>query len=66
MEYSLHHLILLGHPGIHIGLSNLNIDVRILAHCNCVAIISLSYSLRDIEQDEIGKPWLIKQETESE
>ena len=66
MEYSLHHLIRLGHPEIHIGLSNLNIDVRILTHCNCVAVNSLSYSLRNIKQDEIGKPWLIKQETESE
>ena len=56
MEYPLNHLIRLGHPEIHIGLSNLNIDVRIPAHCNCVAIISLSYSLRNIEQDEIGKP----------
>ena len=59
MEYPLNHLIRLGHPEIHIGLSNLNIDVRILTHCNCVAIISLSYSLHNIEQDEIGKPWLI-------
>ena len=64
MEYPLNHLIHLGHPEIHIGLSNLSIDVRILTHC--VAIISLSYSLHNIEQDEIGKPWLIKQETESE
>lgn len=66
MEYPLNHLIHLGHPEIHTGLSNLNIDVRILTHCNCVAIISLSYSLHNIERDEIGKPWLIKQKTESE
>ena len=66
MEYPLHHLICPGHVKIHIALSILNIDVRILTHCHCVAIISLSYSLRNIEQSEIRKPWLIKKETESE
>ena len=34
--------------------------------CYCVAIISLSYSLCNIEQGEIRKPWLFEKESESE
>ena len=41
---------------IHIALWNPNIDIQILAQGYCVAIV--------IEQDEICKALLIKQETE--
>ena len=42
VEYSLHQLLRLGRQEIHIALSNLNTDVRILAQGFCVAIVSLS------------------------
>ena len=64
MENALHQLMRLGHLEIHIGLSNPNIYVRILAHCYCVAIVSLSSLKLDIEQDETRKPLLITQETD--
>ena len=41
-KYPLHQLIHLGCLEIHITLWNSNIYARILAHCNCVAIVSLS------------------------
>ena len=41
-EYPPHQLIHLGRLEIHIALSNPNIDVRILAHGFCVAIVSPS------------------------
>ena len=57
----------LGRLKIHIALSNqANIDVRILGHSYCVAMVILSLLCfkREIEQDEIRKPLLIKLETE--
>ena len=41
-EYPLHQLIHLGRLEIHIRLWNPSINVRILAHCYCVVIVSLS------------------------
>ena len=41
-EYPAYQLIHLGHLEIHISLSNLNNDVRILTQHHCVVIISLS------------------------
>ena len=41
-EFPLHQLLCQGLLEIHITLWNSNIYARILAHCNCVAIISLS------------------------
>ena len=59
VEYPLHQLICLGHlhVEIHTTLLNSNIDVRILAQGCCVAIISLSLLVfeLDIERDEIRK-----------
>ena len=40
-EYPAHQLIRQASLVIHITLLNLNIDVRILGHCYCVATISL-------------------------
>ena len=42
VEYPVQQLIRLGGLEIHITLLNSNIDVRILGHCYCVAIFSLS------------------------
>ena len=44
-EHPPHQLIRLGSLEIHISLSNLNIDVKILAQGYCVAIVSLSLLL---------------------
>ena len=41
-EYPLHQLIHLGRLETHIRLWNPSINVRILAHCDCVVIVSLS------------------------
>ena len=64
MEYPLHQLICLGHlhVEIHTTLLNSNIDVRILAQGCCVAIISLSLLVfeLDIERDEIRKAFSSK------
>ena len=59
-------LIRLGRLEIHIAISNPHIDVRIFAQSYCVAIISLSLlrKLLDIEEDEIRKALLFKQESE--
>ena len=55
-EYLLPQLTRLKRLDIHIALSNPNIEIQILAQGYCVAIV--------IEQDEIRKALLIKQETE--
>ena len=65
-EYPLHQLVCVGLLEIHIALSNPSINVRTFSQGFCVAIVSRSIPdcELDIEQDEMHKALLIKQETE--
>ena len=57
-------MICLGRLEIHVALSHLNIELRILAQSYFVTILVYPDFELDTEQDKIGKPWLIKQETD--
>ena len=65
-EYPLHQLICLGLLEIHIAFSNPSISVRTFSQGYRVAIVSRSIPdcELDMEQDEMRKALLIKQETE--
>ena len=65
-EYPLHQLVCVGLLEIHIALSNPIINVRTFSQGFCVAIVSRSIPdcELDMEQDEMRKALLIKQETE--